>query len=254
MSELIEYILNTLHYELDEPQKNVYTIVGKKNNDDDLSYDDFINIYRKDNDSIIQKLFFGVEEIVKVCSKCQLVKKNYEIFKMEKYKIPKEKEIDIRDLIGQKDLGVLDFIECKKCKKKKYKTTSTIINYPGIFIIFFDREGNNNSNNLIYYQNLTIKDNSYSLTCFIANSDENGKVDKDNNVFYLEDKKWKIYKIKDKETKNLIDIKKIFINPLVVFYLKDKIIFENFYENITLLLKDKENISEQVNAHLLPDI
>jgi len=254
MPELIEYILNTLHYELNEPPKNVYTIVKKKNNDDDLSYDDFINIYRKDNDSIIQKLFFGVEEIVKVCSKCQLVKKNYEIFKMEKYKIPKEKEIDIRDLIGQKDLGVLDFIECKKCKKKKYKTTSTIINYPGIFIIFFDREGNNNSNNLIYYQNLTIKDNSYSLTCFIANSDENGKVDKDNNVFYLEDKKWKIYKIKDKETKNLIDIKKIFINPLVVFYLKDKIIFENFYENITLLLKDKENISEQVNAHLLPDI
>ena len=183
MSELIEYILNTLHYELNEPQKNVYTIVGKKNNDDDLSYDDFINIYWKENDSIIQKLFFGVEEIIKACSKCKLIKKNYEIFKMEEYKIPKEKVIDIREIIRQKNLGELDFSECKFCKKKKYKTTSTIINYPCIFIIFFDRKGNNNNNNLIYYQNFTIKDNLYSLTCFIANSDENGKVDKDNNVF-----------------------------------------------------------------------
>jgi hypothetical protein len=98
---------------------------------------------------------------------------------------------------------------------------------------------------------LEIKNISYNLICFIAKVDQKNDPDEQNNVFYLKNSIWYIYKTqKNIEMKVSIPINAI---PLVAIYQKDKTIFKSYYTNIISLLNDKENTLELLNEHILND-
>ena len=88
--------------------------------------------------------------------------------------------------------------------------------------INFDQLKNKNID-FTYYLNLNIINHPYKLICSIVNTDEYGNRISNYNILYLENGKWYIYKVKENQKVLIINnIEKININPLVVFYQKNK--------------------------------
>ena len=243
---LLKYIFETIHKELafsNEDLNHVYS-----------SRDKVYYTLTNDIESIIQKYFFGIKKNHLTCRGCNAQTNNYQILVLnEKIKLPKDKfETDISELI--KDPTEMDDIKilCKKCGKNvKHITKYEIIDLPEIFIVVFENLDNTIVNIL---KSITIRNQIYKLVGFINNKDENNRETENSNSFYLEKGQWFIYRINDNKKIEIRNIKDITGNPSVVFYQRDKTIFNNFYKILPSLFKDKENILELANEHLVPGI
>ena len=82
--DLVNFIIMTLHEELNEPTEDIINNNGVNsqninlyNNNEVLQY--FLNNFKKEN-SIISKEFYAVSHTLTKCSKCQLIKNNYQIY------------------------------------------------------------------------------------------------------------------------------------------------------------------------------
>ena len=243
IDNLIKYIIETLHSEFNKKDKNP-------------SYEEFLKCYKENNDSIIQKLFFGVKEKITKCCECEECNKNYEITKLEKIVELQENKsnVDIRDLFKRlKNLKMPEFI-CQKCKNRltPHLINTNIINLPEILIIYLVKR---NDNCIVdYYLQCEFMKEQYNLICFISNKNENNQPDEQSNVFYQENGNWFVYKIKENRSIPIRDIFKIRGNPLIVFYQKDKTLFNKYYNHISLLLNDQKNILELASEHIIPEI
>ena len=253
IDNLIEYILNTLNDELKKKQNNTNLFDENNKANRNPSIEDFLKNYMKNNDSIIQKLFFGIKEIKLKCPNGDECDKNFEIIKFQKFSSPeKESEIDIKTLVKNLKSLKTGIVNCQNSPKNTNHLIETnIIDLPEIFILYLDKRKNCKIN---YYLECQFFDIKYNLICFISNKNENNQIEEQNNVFYLVNRNWFIYKIEENKKIKIRDITKINGNPLVVFYQKDRTLFNKFYKYIANLLKDKENILELSNQHIIPEI
>ena len=256
IDNLIKYIIETLHSEFNKKNNNTNWLDEFNKKDKNPSYEEFLKCYKENNDSIIQKLFFGVKEKITKCCECEECNKNYEITKLEKIVELQENKsnVDIRDLFKRlKNLKMPEFI-CQKCKNRltPHLINTNIINLPEILIIYLVKR---NDNCIVdYYLQCEFMNEQYNLICFISNKNENNQLDEQNNVFYKENGNWFVYKIKENRNIPIRDIKKIHGNPLIVFYQKDTTLFNKYYNHISLLLNDQKNILELASEHIIPEI
>lgn len=256
IDNLIKYIIETLHSEFNKKKSNTNWLDEFNKKDKNPSYEEFLKCYKENNDSIIQKLFFGVKEKITKCCECEECNKNYEITKLEKIVELQENKsnVDIRDLFKRlKNLKMPEFI-CQKCKNRPtpHLINTNIINLPEILIIYLVKR---NDNCIVdYYLQCEFMKEQYNLICFISNKNENNQPDEQSNVFYQENGNWFVYKIKENRSIPIRDIFKIRGNPLIVFYQKDKTLFNKYYNHISLLLNDQNNILELSSEHIIPEI
>ena len=256
IDNLIKYIIETLHSEFNKKKSNTNWLDEFNKKDKNPSYEEFLKCYKENNDSIIQKLFFGVKEKITKCCECEECNKNYEITKLEKIVELQENKsnVDIRDLFKRlKNLKMPEFI-CQKCKNRPtpHLINTNIINLPEILIIYLVKR---NDNCIVdYYLQCEFMKEQYNLICFISNKNENNQPDEQSNVFYQENGNWFVYKIKENRSIPIRDIFKIRGNPLIVFYQKDKTLFNKYYNHISLLLNDQKNILELSKEHIIPEI
>lgn len=243
---LLKYIFETVHKEFAFSNTDLNHVYSSR--------DKVYKILKEENESIIQKYFFGIKKNLLTCRDCSTQTENYQIFVLnEKIRLPKaDIETKISDLI--KDFTEMEEkkLFCGKCKKNvKHTIKYEIIDLPEIFIMIFENLHNTIINVL---KSITIRNQIYKLVGFINNKDENNKETESSNSFYLEKGQWFIYRINDNKKIEIKNIKDITGNPSVVFYQRDKTIFNNFYKVLRSLFKDKENILELANEHIVPGI
>ena len=240
--ELLKFIFETAHKELSGSDTDLNKIYSSK--------EEVYNILKKNN-SIIQKLFFGIRNNQHTCCICNTETNNFQILVLNKILTLSKNtiETDIKDLI--KDFTETGCITkwCDRCKKNtdtitKYK----IIDLPEIFIMIFDKL----DNSILKFSNsITIRNQIYKKVGFILNKDNNNQETEEWNPFYLEKGKWFVYRIKDNKKVKVEDING---NPFAAFYQRDYTILNNFHKKMPSLFKDKENILELVNEHIVPGI
>ena len=273
INEILEFILETLHEELNENKKEENTDMVFN------SYDEYIKHYNEYNKSFIQKLFFGFYEYNVTCKKCEKEITQFDKFTIKYYDLT-EREINIIDLIKENNEKIIKTLKCQKCNKSyEYKIIKHDVNeYPDILIINFNKiekciikDYNNNleicntnqkniknpKNNEKEEQELSNKSENYNynynynLICFIAKVNEYNQEAQKYNVFYLKNTKWYIYKIDNEQHKIIDNIKRIKANPLIAFYQKDKNKLKDCYYNLTSILDDKKDILKQINEHII---
>ena len=257
IQELLYFILDKLHNELNEKKNN--NNINKKNNyiNEEESYKDFLNSYYKNNKSPIQALFFGEKETISRCSICKKTNYIFEELKLLHFDIQSySRTVELTELIQNYGKQQQKVSLCQICNKNAEILSRTDIKkLPEIFIICFD-----NAKDIItfnYYLNLHIKEEAYILICFIINADDNNKKDKNFNVFYKEGDKWFIYNVTKKEEKEIEDIKLITKNPLVTFYQKkithDKIFMNKLYFNLSSLLNNLKKFPNLISKPIVDE-
>ena len=256
IDNLIKYIIETLHSEFNKKNNNTNWLDEFNKKDKNPSYEEFLKCYKENNDSIIQQLFFGIKEKISKCCECEECDKNYEITKLEKIVELQENKfnVDIRDLFKRLKNLKMPEVKCQKCNNKPipHIINTNIINLPEILIIYLIKR---NDNCIVdYYLQCEFMKEPYNLICFISNKNENNQPDEQSNVFYQENGNWFVYKIKENRSIPIRDIFKIRGNPLIVFYQKDKTLFNKYYNHISLLLNDQKNILELASEHIIPEI
>ena len=207
IKELLIFILDKLHNELNG--KNNNNNLNQNNNyiDEEESYKNFLNNYYKNNKSPIQDLFFGEKETISRCSICKKTKYYFEELKLLYFDIQSySQSVELTQLIQKFLKQEQKESLCQICNKNAEILSRTDIKkLPEIFIICFDNIKDMVTFN--YYLNLHVKDEPYLLICFIINADEYNKKDKNYNVFYKEGDKWFIYNVTKKKFQFIIIIK-----------------------------------------------
>ena len=253
---LIKYILETLHKELNTNKNNPNWLDDFNKKDNNPLEEEFLKAYKKNEDSIIKQLFFGVKEIISKCSTCETCDKIYGIMNLEKlFELSEnQNKIDIREFVKRLRNLRMEEQNCQKCEEKTQHIINTnIIELPEILIIYIDKRYNDFI--FDYYLQCQLFNDKYNLISFISNKNEYNQIEEEkNNVFYRDNGNWYVYKTNENKKVLVKDILKINGNPIVVFYQKDKTVFNKFYNNISLLLNDKENTMELSNEHIIPEI
>ena len=160
---LIDFILTTLHNELNE-KKNENKIIDCEDYDENLSFYKFKTNYENQNKSIIQNIFFGIIENISHYNCCGLIKYNFDIFKYLYPDITITDKIDLNSLISDsinKKNNIQKF--CKMCFLEKRETIEQVKlhDYPEILIVIL-----NNYNNLKMNLNTIIRINQYNYNLF----------------------------------------------------------------------------------------
>ena len=208
---LLNFILDKLHEELNNKK-----IVSKENpkddNDEKISYDNFKKYYFEQNDSLIQKTFFGVKEANILYNCCQLTKYSFEICKYLSFENANQKN-DIQSLVDEWENTFIQGNKyCDMClidtdTRIQYK----IYGYPEILIIII----NNNKN--IVKIDIKIKLNKkyeYQLINFISDTKNENN---DFNVIYKEENDWRVYQNNNMNKNNIVNDLSKYI-PYVIFY------------------------------------
>ena len=173
--DLLNFIITTLHEELNKSKKNgdLHENIASQI-DEQSKLNEFIENFTNENRSIISDLFYGVNETIIICSNCKIPKYNFSIdfclrfpleevrkFKLDQlYKnnnnimnqIEKNSKIklfgggvvDIKDCFDYyKKIEIFDgdnAIYCTTCNKQKDSTYQTLLfTLPNILIIILDR-------------------------------------------------------------------------------------------------------------------
>ena len=257
--DILFFILDTLHNELNnnnESQNNNNSDIKIDDTDEAESYKHFIDIYYKYNNSIIQDLFFGEEEIIKRCSICKKSKHNFYLLKMLNFDIHSYKEVYIDKLIKNYVKQEEKHLLCDICNKKAdILCYNKIKKYPEILILSFNHN-NMDKTTITYYLKLPIQDEEYILICFIMKANEYNEKDDNYNVFYREyNDKWFIYNVnkkKEKEIENILIINK---NPFITFYQKKitfyKILINEYYTYLSSLFNSIRAIPNLAGKHII---
>ena len=167
--DLIFFILDELHKELNKPQQiqnNNYQIDYNQqeieSRNEQLMLSKFLNDFQIKNNSVISNNFYGITQSIMKCNKCGITKYLFQtfnllIFQLKKVKEQKKKELGIyyndftlniydafeveqkeEDLIGE------NMILCKNCKGlNNGKLQQKIFGLPGVLIIVLNRGENN---------------------------------------------------------------------------------------------------------------
>lgn len=216
IKDLLCLILDTLNTELKQ-NKLIYPLnYENNNNDESFSFLENNEQNNKEHKTIIESLFFGEEEKISRCSICKENKYNSKELKLLHFDLHSYRDFcDIKKVIQdfekQKEIKKI----CKDCQQKTdILYISKLKKISDILIISFDKIRPHTIIN--YYFNLEIKEELYILICFISNADENNKSSQKYNVFYMENRKWFMYNVEQKNQKEIEDISKINKNEKIL--------------------------------------
>ena len=237
--QLLDFILATLNEELNE---NNHKVIEKNNKE----YAE--NFYGMTN-SIIERLFFGSRELKKTCQNCKNVDYNYEIFSNLSFDLTNiESNVNVRDLLKKSKEEKI----CGKCSTQQdFDVEIKYLNLPEIFTIYFNC--NEYNKRIEYYKSMDIGNESFILTGFIIKKNERNREVEEYNLFFEENNKWYIYKTADNSKLEIMDITNIIGNPIVVFYQRNKKLYDDIYNETINLLKDQDSIKDLINEHLVAD-
>ena len=111
-NDLLSFILNKLHEELNMKQKNFHQIFNNNNNiiqiqsDVKLAYIRFLNNYKNENKSIISELFNGVIYNLIKCSNCGLYKHNFEPYFIQCFSLIEVINYKLNKLMNQNNMMI----------------------------------------------------------------------------------------------------------------------------------------------------
>ena len=96
--DLILFILEELHNDLNNPQQNYFGL-NPNNNGNVINniYEQFITDYNTKNDSIIKNIFYGVSESITKCLNCNTKLKSYSIFNFMVFPLEKVRQYLIQN-------------------------------------------------------------------------------------------------------------------------------------------------------------
>ena len=169
--DLIFFIIEKLHKELNKPQQNQnqnhqidYNQQELESRNEQLMLNKFINDFNTKNISCISKNFYGITQSIMKCENCGVTKHSFQafnllIFQLKKVKEQKKKELGdyYNDFVKtlnlydafeveqkEEDLKGENMIHCNNCRKLNNGIHQTkIYGLPGVLIIVLNRGKNN---------------------------------------------------------------------------------------------------------------
>ena len=239
---VLESILDELHNEV-----NIKQIINIEYNnydyDENMAYKNFQNNYFQQNESQIQKLFFGVKEIITYFGCCKLEKYSFEICKYIYLELDMIKnENDLQKLINQwENNSNHKKLFCTMCNNdsENILIRNELYNSPEILIIIINNEI---KIEIVINKILKTKKYEYKLISYvseISGLNDFHVIDNVNNKDELRSNR-NIEEDKIKINKPLKEY------PFIVFYEKENII-NNEKKDIYESLKEDININGQKN-------
>ena len=234
--QIFNFILIKLHKELNKKQI-IKKELPKDDYDENIAYNNFINNFSEQNNSEIQKIFFGLKEIIDIYKCCTLKKYSFEIYKYITFNI--ENINNLQNLISD--------LENKYIKKEKFCemcyinseifSQQKLYSSPNILVIIM----NNKKKMTIEYNTIIhTKKYEYKLICCITES----KTENNFNIIYNLKNTW--YVIKNNENNgNEVGNKigSLILYPCVLFFEKGNIIISNItkFEKSNIINNSKIN-------------
>ena len=238
---LIDALLTLLHKEFNTNKNYLNKNNHKGDFDEKLVYKEFKQNYLENNDSFIQRTFFGIKEIMITYKCCGLTKYFYESF--EYIYIDSEllkKSNNLNDLISH--WGSKKSNEMHKCQTCNYDTdcfvVHKLIDYPEFLIIILDNDENKNKYKVNFGNQIVTDKFVYNLLNCITNS---SLINKNYNVIINEENKWYIFN--NDNNKKEIEKDKI-EHPNVFIFQKGK---ENEKFNGAFNFNESYNIADYLN-------
>ena len=212
---LINYIIETLHKELNQPNNNKvdeYQLLDESE-EKNIIYNEFYRKLYGNNNSIIFNLFYGIEQTLFKCQNCYKEKYNYNSYtfiefpleEIYKFNYPIIRTLNNASINMMQSFTYLNEhyindnnkVECKKCSSlTEDKIQKTLYTLPKKLIIVINRENAQNINyDFIVEKQLDLNDyvtnteerNDYRLyACIVANEKNYVAfcLHKDNNIWY----------------------------------------------------------------------
>jgi len=195
--DLVLFLLEKIHNELNDPIKNNFNI-NKEPNDSDFNevYNNFVNYYNNKNKSIISNEFYGFINNYTTCGYCNTKIHNVQIInilffpleEVKKFKNYKHNNVSILDCFEYYEkMDIYPSFHCNYCKRNCQAYSQTNIVYsPKTLIINLNRgKGLEFDVNIIFeeYLNLRkfifLKDSPYyyeltGIICHFGSNDEGG--------------------------------------------------------------------------------
>ena len=220
-AKLTDFILTELHKELNT-KGNINKVVVNGDYDEKTSFDNFEKEYLKHNDSQIQKLFFGYNEIITYFKCCGLKKYNFEeckyiYFDLEKITCDKNK---IQNLIDEWENNYTKEKQfCSMCFNASDETfiQKQLYTSPEILVIII----NNNKKDKINIDNTDsiLSTQKYKFRLIISIVEINDVNNINFKIIYNNKNNFNI--IEDNSLKEVPDkINSLIIYPCVLFYEK----------------------------------
>ena len=245
---LIDYLLDKLHEELND--KIIKNLVFQKGGYNAQSiYNDFKKNYFSQNESFIQKTFYGIKEISTLYDCCKLTTYNYGIIKYITFDSEAlNKQNNLQQLLFEWEkpkILVNNF--CKMCNKYSETLVQTLIyDSAEILIIII----NNNKSNIEIDLKSNIKTQKYEYM-FLCGIFEDKNMNNINvyNVIYQEESKNFFIINKDNNSKEINDneLNDLLLYPCVLFYKKEKQIIINDIKN------DLEYSNNKFTSHIFTE-
>ena len=234
--KLFSFLIEELHNELKNLNNKINNeeenIRIKSEYDENIARNNF-NEYKKNNKSIIQKLFFGEKEITKICQKCKNTSYKIDFLKFCPINIKSVNgPVQIEDLYDNIQREFYQELLCKNCNKKQnFKIRIVIVSEPEIFIFFiFNHTGDVN---IDFSKKFNISNISYKLRSVVMGTDKissclcnlfcpNNNNDNNKNFISYGIEKGNFYIFEDSNIKNINQKELLKGNPYVMFYEKEK--------------------------------
>ena len=153
---LILYIIETIHLELNLSKNNIQIIQAQTPNSSQYDFQSTFKSkiqYFKDNyNSIISNLFYGSSNLKMQCQNCKFISHDIQFYNNltfsldEVYSLKKKNNNNIVDIIECFEYSKkLDYIECQNCpicnKKFNFLSQKVLITSPNVLIINLERKG-----------------------------------------------------------------------------------------------------------------
>ena len=245
--KLIEFILTYMHSELNKRQIMNNNDLKNEDYDENIAFNFFTKKYQDQNDSEIEKTFFGFKERIDNYKCCKLKKYSFEICKFINFNFDENfNNINSNNL--QNLISALETKEypntkfCSMCNKNsEIFTQQKLIQYPKILVITI-----NNINKKEFQLNTIIRTikYEYKLICCITES----KNENDFNIIYKLNNTWNEIKNDNIEKEIGNEIGSLILYPCALFYEKEDKLISSDNEKKT----HKKNISNF--SHIYSDI
>lgn len=245
--QLIEFILINMHSELNKKKIINSNNLKAEDYDENITLNLFTKNYQEQNDSEIEKTFFGFKETIDNYTCCKLKKYSFELFKLITFNI--NENINGTNLNLQKYISEIETKEekniklCSMCNKySEVLTQQKLAKCPKILIIII-----NNINKKQFKFNTIIKTEKceYNLICCISES----KNENSFNIIYNLNNTWNEIKNGNIEKEIGNEIGSSILNPCVLFFEKKSKIMINDNDQNT---NKKSKISNF--SHIYSDI
>ena len=243
--KLIDFILTELHKELKNKQTKNYEL-SKDYNNSKKSYKSFEKYYEQDK-SIIQKIFFGIKEIIRKHSCCGIEENSFDYCKYIKFNLEEiEKSNNLQNLISNfENTKIKEKSKCSKCcKESDTFIQQKILKNQDILIIIIC---NKNKREIDCEITLEFKNNEYKLICCISVSEQENNF----NIIYNSKNRWNIIRSDSKSEKEIGNkIMTLIKYPYVLYYEKKNKINNNFEKNINKVNKSSLNNDSKQKSYI----